>query len=41
MSSLIGQEATFGIDQNSDRFKVKFSYLDGWYVVRTVKIATL
>ena len=41
MSSPIGQEADFGIYQNSDRFNVKFSNLGGWHGVRTVNIATL
>ena len=39
MSSPIGQEAAFGVYQNSDRFKVKFSSLGDWYDVRTVNIA--
>ena len=37
MSSPIGQEAAFGVYQNSD----KFSNLGGWHGVRTVNIATL
>ena len=41
MSSPIGQEAVFGVYQNSDRFKVKVSSLGDWYDVRTVNIATL
>ena len=41
MSQPIGQEAAFGIYQNSDRFKVKFSSLGDWYDVRTVNFATL
>ena len=41
MSSPIRQEAVFGIYQNSDRFKVKFSNLGGWNGVRSVNIATL
>ena len=41
MSSPIGQEAAFGVYQNSDRFKVKFSTLSYWHGVRTVNIATL
>ena len=41
MSRPIGQEAAFGIYQNSDRFKVKFSSLGDWYGVRTVNFATL
>ena len=41
MSSPIGQKAAFGIYQNSDRFKVKFSNIGGWYGVRIVDIATL
>ena len=42
MSSPIGQEAVFGVYQNSDRFKVKFSSLSlgDWYDVRTENIAT-
>ena len=41
MSSPFGQEAAFGVYQNSDRFKVKFSTLSYWHGVRTVNIATL
>ena len=41
MSSPIGQEAAFGIHQNSDRSKVKFASLGDCYGVRTVNIATL
>ena len=41
MSIPIGQEAAFGVYQNSDRFKVKFSTLSYWHGVRTVNIATL
>ena len=41
MSSPIGQEAAFGVYQNSDRFNVKFSNLGGCHGVRTVNIATL
>ena len=41
MSRPIGQEAAFGIYQNSDRFKVKFSSLGDWYGVRTVNLASL
>ena len=40
MSSPIGQEAVFGVYENSDRFRVKFSSLGDWYDVRTVTIAT-
>ena len=40
MSSPIGQEAVFGVYQNSDIFKVKFSSLSDLYDVRTVNIAT-
>ena len=40
MSSPIGQEAVFGVYQNSDRFKVKFSSLGDWYDVRSATIAT-
>ena len=40
MSSAIGQEAAFGVYQNSGRFKVKFlSFGDKYYVI-TVNIAT-
>ena len=38
MSSPIGQEAAFGVYQNSDRIKVKFSSLGDWYDERTVNI---
>ena len=41
MSSPVGQEAVNDVYQNSDRFKVKFSNLGGWYGVPTVNIATL
>ena len=41
MSSPIKQEAAFGIYEDSDRFKVKFSNLGGWHGVGTVNIATL
>ena len=41
MSSPIGQEAAFGVNQISDKFIVKFSNLGGWFGVRTVNIATL
>ena len=41
MSSPIGQEGAFGVYQNSDIFKVKFSNLGGWHGVRSVNIATL
>ena len=41
ISSSIGQEAAFGVYQNSDRFNVKFSNLGGCHGVRTVNIATL
>ena len=40
MSSPIGQEAAFGVDQNSVRFKVQFSNFGDWYYIRTVNIAT-
>ena len=40
MSSPIEQEASFGIYQNSDRFKVEFSNLDGWHGIRTVNTVT-
>ena len=40
MSSPIGQEAAFGVYQNSDRLGVMFSSLGDWYDVRTVDIAT-
>ena len=40
MSSPVGQDAAFGVYQNSDRFKVKFSSLGDWYGVSTVNIAT-
>ena len=33
--------SAFGVYQNSDRFKVKFSNLGGCHGVRTVNIATL
>ena len=41
MSSPIEQEGVFGVYQNSDRFKVKFSNLGGCHGVRTENIATL
>ena len=41
MSRPIGQEAAFGIHQNSDKCKVKFSSLGDWYGVHTVNFATL
>ena len=40
ISSLIGQEAAFSVDQNSDRFEIKFSIFGDYYYVRTVNIAT-
>ena len=36
MSSPIGQEAAFGVYQNSGRFNVKFSTFGDWYYVSTV-----
>ena len=41
MSSPIGQEAAFGVYQNSDRFKVKFSNFGVWHDIRTLNIAIL
>ena len=40
MSSQIGQEAAFGVYQNSGRFNVKFSTFGDWYYVSTVNIAS-
>ena len=40
MSSPIGQAATFGMYQNSDRFNVKSSSFGDWCYVSTVNIAT-
>ena len=40
VSSPIGQEAVFGMYQNSDRINVKFSTFDDWYYVSTVNTAT-
>ena len=40
MSIPIGQEAAFGVYQNSDRFKVKFASLGDWCDVRIVNVAT-
>ena len=40
VSSPIGQEAVFGMYQNSDRINVKFSTFGDWYFVSTVNTAT-
>ena len=40
VSSPIGQEAAFGVYQNSGRFNVKFSTFGDWYYVSTVNIAS-
>ena len=39
VSSPIGQEAVFGMYQNSDRINVKFSTFGDWYYVSTVNTA--
>ena len=40
VGSPIGQEAAFGVYQNSGRFNVKFSTFGDWYYVSTVNIAS-